>query len=121
VLLALTTVKDRERIEGKVKKIILIGSGVLAALIMKCYIFWNITPCIPLNINRRFRGTYRFYLQGRKISQASCYLLHASYLLGPLFDPEDGDKIFIQNVGLHSTDYMAFCSLLLAVWLATAQ
>jgi hypothetical protein len=34
------------------------------------YIFWDITPCSPLRINRRFGGTYRLHLRGRKISWA---------------------------------------------------
>jgi hypothetical protein len=39
-------------------------------------IFWDITPCSPLSFNRRFGGTYRLHLQGRrnkfsKIQQAS--------------------------------------------------
>jgi hypothetical protein len=39
-------------------------------------ISWDMTPCSPLNFNRRFRGTYRLHLQGRrnkfcKIQQAS--------------------------------------------------
>jgi hypothetical protein len=63
-------VKDRERIQEKMKKIILVGFEVLTALIMKCYNFWNITPCIPLNINLFFRGRCRFHLQGRRKNQA---------------------------------------------------
>jgi hypothetical protein len=27
--------------------------------------FWDITPCSPLSVNRRFGGTYRLHLQGR--------------------------------------------------------
>jgi hypothetical protein len=37
---------------------------------MKSTIFSEITPCSPLKVNRRFGGTYRLHLQGRKISQA---------------------------------------------------
>jgi hypothetical protein len=43
-------------------------------------IFWDITPCIPLIVNRR------------------C-MLQAGFLLGLLLDPEDGGDIFLQNVG----------------------
>jgi hypothetical protein len=38
-----------------------IGSEVLTA------IFWDRTPCSPLKVNRRFRETHRFHLQGRII------------------------------------------------------
>jgi hypothetical protein len=37
---------------------------------MKISIFWDITPCSPLKVNRRFGGTYRLHLQGPRISQA---------------------------------------------------
>jgi hypothetical protein len=33
---------------------------------MKSTIFWDITPCSPFSVNRRFRGTYRLHLQGLK-------------------------------------------------------
>jgi hypothetical protein len=31
----------------------------LISLVMKAYIFWNITPCSPLKVNRPFGGTSR--------------------------------------------------------------
>jgi hypothetical protein len=37
---------------------------------MKSAIFWDITPCSPLEVNRRFGGTYRLHFQVRKISRA---------------------------------------------------
>jgi hypothetical protein len=37
--------------------------------ILKSSVFWDITPCSPLKVNRRFRGTYRLYLQGRRTSR----------------------------------------------------
>jgi hypothetical protein len=43
---------------------------VLTAVVMKSIIFCDITPCSPLKVNRRFGGTYRLHLQGRKISRA---------------------------------------------------
>jgi hypothetical protein len=43
----------------------------------------------PLKVNRRF------------------YLLHANFLLGLFFDPEDQDYMFLRNVGWLSTDYKA--------------
>jgi hypothetical protein len=42
------------------------GFEVLTAVVMKSIIFWDITPCSPLSFNRRFGGTYRLYLQGRR-------------------------------------------------------
>jgi hypothetical protein len=37
---------------------------------LKNTIFWDITPCSPLSVDRRFGGTYRLHLQGRKIRWA---------------------------------------------------
>jgi hypothetical protein len=39
---------------------------------LKSTVFWDITPCSPLKVNRCCGGTYRFHLQGRKISRAIC-------------------------------------------------
>jgi hypothetical protein len=36
---------------------------------MKSPIFLDITPCSPLKINRRLRGTCSLHLQGRRMSQ----------------------------------------------------
>jgi hypothetical protein len=37
---------------------------------------------------------------------SSHYLLHAGFLLGLFFNSEDGDDMFLQNVGLLSMDCM---------------
>jgi hypothetical protein len=34
------------------------GFEVLTAAAMKTAIFWGITPCYPLKVNRRFGGTF---------------------------------------------------------------
>jgi hypothetical protein len=39
-------------------------------VVIKSTIFWDRTPCSPLKVNRRFGGTYRLYLQGRRVSRA---------------------------------------------------
>jgi hypothetical protein len=36
---------------------------------MKNSLFWDITPCSPFRVNRRFGGEGRQHLQGRRISQ----------------------------------------------------
>jgi hypothetical protein len=51
------------------RQVCIIGFEVLTAVVMKSSIFWVITPCSPLKVNRRFEGTCPFYLQGRRISQ----------------------------------------------------
>jgi hypothetical protein len=42
-----------------------VGFEVLTAVVMKSTIFWDISPCGPLSVNRRFGGTYRLHLQGQ--------------------------------------------------------
>jgi hypothetical protein len=77
-----------------------VGFGVLTTMVMKSTIFWDITPCSPLKVNRRFGGKCYLYRQGRRIIQAG-------FLLGFVFDHEDGSDIFLRNVGWLSTDYTA--------------
>jgi hypothetical protein len=40
-----------------------IGVEVLRAVVMKSTIFWDITPCFPSKVNRRFGGTYLIHRQ----------------------------------------------------------
>jgi hypothetical protein len=42
----------------------------LGVIYTSIYLFWNITPCNPLKVNRRFGGTCLLHLFGRQISQA---------------------------------------------------
>jgi hypothetical protein len=37
--------------------------------VLKSTIFWDMTPCSPYSCTRRFGGTYRLHLQGRRIVQ----------------------------------------------------
>jgi hypothetical protein len=43
---------------------------VPTAVVMKSFIFWDITPCSPLKMNQRFGEICRLHLQGRRMSQA---------------------------------------------------
>jgi hypothetical protein len=68
----------------------------------------------PLNVNRRFGGTYRLHFQGRRISQAwnsvkdlLATSFHPRFFLGLFFDPEDGGDIFLRKFGWLYTEYMA--------------
>jgi hypothetical protein len=76
---------------------------VLTAVFMKNAIFWDITPCIPLKINRRFGGTYRLHLQGPRINRArnqkSELCLPPSFTLVSYFAPEDRSDMILRNVG----------------------
>jgi hypothetical protein len=46
----------------------LVGFEVVTVVVMKSIIFWDITPCSLLKVNRRFGGTYCLHLQGWRIS-----------------------------------------------------
>jgi hypothetical protein len=83
-----------------------VGFEVLTVVVMKSTIFWDITPCSPLSVNRRFEGTYRHHLQGRKISWARNQR-ESRWQAELCFDPEDGGDIFLRNVGWPSRDYTA--------------
>jgi hypothetical protein len=88
------------------------GFEVLTVVVVKGSIFWNITPCRPLQVNGRSEGIYSLHLQDRRISQACCadyvcYLFYSGFLLGLLFDREGGGRIFPLNVSWLSTGYMA--------------
>jgi hypothetical protein len=39
-------------------------------MVMKSFIFWDITPCSTAKVNRCFVETYRLHLQWRRVSQA---------------------------------------------------
>jgi hypothetical protein len=38
----------------------------LTVRVTKSITFWDMMPCSPLSVNRRFGGTYRLHLQGRR-------------------------------------------------------
>jgi hypothetical protein len=44
----------------------LVGFEVLTAVVMKSTIFWDVTPCSPLKVNRCFGGTYGLHFHGEK-------------------------------------------------------
>jgi hypothetical protein len=77
-----------------------IGFEVFTAVVLKSIFFWDMTPCSLQSCTRRFRGTYRLHLQGRRIVQQTSK--QATF-----FDPEDGGDTFLRNVGYNSADYTA--------------
>jgi hypothetical protein len=46
------------------------GFKVLTAVAIKSTIYWDITPCSPLKVNRRFGESFRPHLQVRRTNQA---------------------------------------------------
>jgi hypothetical protein len=65
----------------------LVGFEVVTPVVIKCSIFWDITPCSSFKVNRCIGETCRIHLQGQVLS-STCYLLHAGFLLGSFFDHE---------------------------------
>jgi hypothetical protein len=51
-------------------------------------IFWDITPCSPFKVNRRFG----------EIFSSGFHLLYDGYLIGLFFDPEDRGNMFLQSL-----------------------
>jgi hypothetical protein len=43
-----------------------VGFEVFTAVVLKSNIFWDMTQCSPSSFNRRFGGTFRLHLQGRR-------------------------------------------------------
>jgi hypothetical protein len=72
----------------------------------KSPIFWDITPCSPVKVNRSLSGTRRLHLQ----SSSTLCLFHAGLLLGLLFNAEDGGDMFLRNIGWLSTNYNGIIS-----------
>jgi hypothetical protein len=62
---------------------------------MKSIIFWDMTPCSPLNFNQRFGGTYASIYRVQEISSAKNQQASRCYF----FDLEDGGDMFFRNIG----------------------
>jgi hypothetical protein len=72
------------------------------AQISKNAVFWDAVPCKSC-VNRRFGGTYRIHLRGKKIQREQMAAV-SSHLLtvvpcSRIFLPEDGGDMFLRNVG----------------------
>jgi hypothetical protein len=53
----------------------LVEFEVLAAVVMKSTVVWDITPCSPLKVNLRFRGTYVPLKHWRYIPEDSTHFI----------------------------------------------
>jgi hypothetical protein len=61
-----------------------VGFEVLTAVVIKSTVFWDITPCGQLKVNRNFGRTYGLHLQSRisgvryQRENRCCYILEDS-------------------------------------------
>jgi hypothetical protein len=65
---------------------------------MKSTFLWDVTPCSPVEVHRLFGGTY---------CSISMTEEQPKQETGLHFDSEDGDDMFLRNVGRHVPDYTA--------------
>jgi hypothetical protein len=85
-------------------------TSILKIRNMKNAVFWDVAPC-GITINRRFGGTRRLHLQGRRytalmisaseLQSVLSYCLTLLLSCGIFFYPEDVRDPFIRNVGLY--------------------
>jgi hypothetical protein len=61
---------------------------------LKNSVSWDIMLWHPVKKKQYFLGTYHLHIQS-----SNCSLVHADFLLGLLFDSEDGGSMFLQDVG----------------------
>jgi hypothetical protein len=66
---------------------------------MKNAVFWGVAPCRCGRLNRRFGGSYRLHLQGRKNPRAKNLREQVAAELASFFYPEDGGDTILRNVG----------------------
>jgi hypothetical protein len=67
-------------------------------VVMKSHALWDITPRSPLNVGRHFGEACRLYLYDTPVKTLLVTCFHADFLLGLLFDPEDGGNMVLRNV-----------------------
>jgi hypothetical protein len=78
-----------------------VGFKVLTPVVMMNTIFWDITPCSPLKVNRCSGGICDLHLQGKRINQArNQHEPNGKKVLG--------GYMFFRNVGLLWTDARRF-------------
>jgi hypothetical protein len=96
------------------------GFEILTAVVMSS-IFWDITPCSPLKVSRRFGGTYRLHIYGllnrvRNQSEGSWHaesyflclppaLALISCLAYSTLNPQNAGDMFLRNFGWIAKDY----------------
>jgi hypothetical protein len=76
---------------------IFVGFEVLTPVVMKSSVFWDITPCSPLKVNRREEYVSSVF-RAEELRETRNQRGKQSFLLGFYFDPENGDDMILRNV-----------------------
>jgi hypothetical protein len=88
---------------------------ILAAVTMDSTVFWDVTPCNPLEIHRRFVGSKD--KPSRELAGSA--LLASCFWLDLLFYPEDGRSTFLRYfvtlVPHYTASHPRYCWLLARV------
>jgi hypothetical protein len=61
-------------------------------------VLWEVMPWSTTQVLRRFGGMRCLHLQGRRVSKAEKDESDARWLIGLLFNPEDGGNLSFRNV-----------------------
>jgi hypothetical protein len=72
----------------------------------------NSMPCSPLKAKRRFGGTYRLHLLGRRRRLATCFLLDLLFDLRFRFLPADYTALHPRRQNYSSVHIQFLCSML---------
>jgi hypothetical protein len=71
-------------------------------------VFWDLTPCSPIEVHRRFREMSCLHIHDRKASKAELIICILLFLLGLLFDLEG--SAFFRNVRNTPQNTVNWCS-----------
>jgi hypothetical protein len=80
----------------------IIGFEVLTAVIMKSTISWDITPCSPLSVNRRFGGT-------TSVKAGACHLLSCCFIADLIFSTLKIEAISSSETSVDSVVLFRIC------------
>jgi hypothetical protein len=64
----------------------------MRTLCFKSIMFWDVTPCSPVEVHRHFKGTYCKQISG-------WHQVHTGFLFAISFGPEGGCSTFLGNIG----------------------
>jgi hypothetical protein len=89
---------------------------------MKSFVFWYVTTCSPLKVNRRLGehvtsvfSIKKYAKRGTSVKTLLATCFHIGFLLGLFFDPEDGVDMINRNMSILSTEDITLQSQLFSL------